>query len=316
MKRSSAVQHNAGKPMIGSTLAAVFKAPTYHCVMSGVDGKPEFAVTRLQSGPRPREKAPAYPTDDAFLICVALAPTAVDQWQARYNGQQVGVTRSIPFATTVLDLQCPMEMWVSGPFDYLHYYLSGAMLRRVALDHAVAVPTRLQKCLFFDEDLVVAQVTRSIMTEVVRGEPLQAMALNEIASILCAHVLQSYCTAERQPTGSGAGLQVWQRLRAEEMLRETLTRRVPIKDLAAACELSASHFSREFRKSFGTTVHRYQLGLRIARAKELLIGTRKKLSEIARLSGFCDQAALSRTFGKTEGLTVSRWRKRNAAPVK
>jgi hypothetical protein len=82
-------------------------------------------VTRLRSGPRDMEKAPVYPADQAILICVSLTPAAIGQWQALYNGRSVGVTRAIPFATTIIDLNCPMEMWVRGPFDYLHYYLSG-----------------------------------------------------------------------------------------------------------------------------------------------------------------------------------------------
>ena len=81
------------------------------------------------------EKAPAYPADEAFLIYVSLTPTATDQWRANYNGRQVGVTKAIPFATTVLDLRCSMEMWVRGPFDYLHYYLSAPLLKRIAANH-------------------------------------------------------------------------------------------------------------------------------------------------------------------------------------
>jgi hypothetical protein len=110
--------------MLGSSLADVFRVPAYDCRAVGPDEKPEFAVTRLRSGPREMEKAPAYPPDQAALICVSLTPSGIGQWQALYNGKTVGVTRTIPFATTFIDLNCRMEMWVRGPFDYLHYYLS------------------------------------------------------------------------------------------------------------------------------------------------------------------------------------------------
>jgi hypothetical protein len=106
--------------MFGSSLAEVFSVPDYHCMLEGSHEKPDFAVTRLCSGPTPAARAPAYPADDALLVCVSLTPTAIGQWRARHKGRQVGVTRAIPFATTVLDLLCSMEMWVRGPFDYLH----------------------------------------------------------------------------------------------------------------------------------------------------------------------------------------------------
>ena len=36
-----------------------------------------------------------------------------------------------------------------------------------------------------------------------------------------------------------------------------------IADLATACQLSPSHFSRCFRQSFGTSVHQWLIKLRI-----------------------------------------------------
>src|SRR5271169_4499759 len=178
--------------MFGSSLAEIFSAPAYDCRLEGSHEKPEFAVTRLRSGPRSVEKAPAYPADDALLVCVSLTPTAIGQWRARYKGRDVGVTRSIPFATTVLDLLCSMEMWVCGPFDYLHYYLSAPLLKRIALDNGVA-PTYALREAFFIEDLVVAQLTRSVLSPVRHGEPLDRLALDQIAMLLGAHVLQRYC---------------------------------------------------------------------------------------------------------------------------
>src|SRR5258707_15049411 len=166
-----AVRHaKSGARMFGSSLADVFGTPAYDCRVVGSDQKPEFAVTRLRSGPREMEKAPTYPPDQAILICVSLTPAAIGQWQALYNGRNVGVTRAIPFATTFIDLNCRMEMWVRGPFDYLHYYLSQGLLERIALDNGFSPSFRLQEA-FFVEDLVVAQMTKSILTPLDHGEP-------------------------------------------------------------------------------------------------------------------------------------------------
>jgi AraC family transcriptional regulator len=131
--------------------------------------------------------------------------------------------------------------------------------------------------------------------------------------LLSAHVLQRYCGAVSPAPSPRRGLQTWQKLRAEEMLRAQLDGNITIKALATTCSLSPSHFARGFRRSFGTSVHQYLIRLRIEKAKALLIGTNKKLSEIAELAGFCDQAALSRAFSKVEQITPSRWRKSNNA---
>jgi AraC family transcriptional regulator len=299
-----------GARMFGSSLADVFSTPAYDCRVIGPDQKPEFAVTRLRSGPRNMEKAPTYPPDQAILICVSLAPAAIGQWRAIYNGRSVGVTRAIPFATTFIDLSYRMEMWVRGPFDYLHYYLSRELLERIALDNAVASLFQLRE-VFFVEDLVVAQMTKNILSPVRRGEPLDRLALDQIATVLGAHILQAHCGAPKFAVPARRGLEPWQKLRTEEMLRAHLEGNVTLTELATACSLSASHFGRCFRRSFGTSVHQRLLQLRIEHAKELLSRTKKTLAEIALLSGFYDQAAFSRTFCRIEHTTPSRWRRLN-----
>src|SRR5580700_9354824 len=178
--------------MFGSSLADVFSTPAYDCRLIGPDQWPQFAVTRLRSGPREMEKAPMYPPDQAVLICVALTPAAIGQWKALYNGRSVGVTRAIPFATTFIDLNCRMEMWVRGPFDYLHYYLSRELLERIAIDNAVASSFQLRE-VFFVEDLVVAQMTKNILSFVKHEEPLDRLALDQAATVLGAHILQARC---------------------------------------------------------------------------------------------------------------------------
>jgi AraC family transcriptional regulator len=300
----------SGRRMFGSTLADVFSTPAYDCRLIGSDQRPEFAITRLRSGPREMGKAPMYPPDQAILICVSLMPAVIGQWKAIYNGRSVGVTRAIPFATTFIDLNCRMEMWAQGPFDYLHFYLSRELLQRIAHDNAVGSSFQLQE-VFFVEDLVVAQMTRSILWPVEHGEPLDRLALDQIAMILAAHTLQARCGAPKFAAGPRCGLEPWQKLRAEEMLRAHLEGNLTIKELAAACSLSPSHFGRCFRRSFGASVHQRLIQLRIEHAKQLLLTTGKNLVEIALLSGFCDQAAFSRTFSRIERTTPSRWRRVN-----
>ncbi len=251
-----------------------------------------------------------YPPDQAVLICVSLIPAAIGQWKAIYNGKSVGVTRAIPFATTFIDLNCKMEMWARGPFDYLHYYLSRDLLERIAVDNGVASAFQIREA-FFVEDLVVAQMTKTILSPVKHGEPLDRLALDQTAMILGAHTLQAHCGSSKFAGSRSRGLEPWQKLRTEEMLLAHLEGNISIEELANACSLSASHFGRCFRKSFGIPVHQRLIQLRIEQAKHLLLKTNKTMVEIALLAGFCDQAAFSRTFSRVEHMIPSRWRRVN-----
>jgi len=297
-------------PLYGRSLAETFKAPDYDCRVIGPDETPEFAVTRIRSSSTMEEKAPEYPRDNAILICVSLIPARLNQWHAVYDGRRVGVSQTIPFATTFIDLNCRMEMWSRGPFDYLHYYLSASLLNRISVENGIAPSFRLCEA-FFIEDLVVAEMTKSILTPVTYNEPLDRLALDHVAMMLGAHTLQTRCGVDKFANVPKRGLEAWQKLRTEEMLRAHLEGNITVKELAGACTLSPSHFARCFRLSFGTSVHQRLLKLRIERAKELLSKTDKSLSEIALLAGFCDQPAFARAFRRMERNTPSNWRRVN-----
>jgi AraC-like DNA-binding protein len=203
----------------------------------------------------------------------------------------------------------PMEMWAAGPFDYLHYYVSRDLLDRVAADNRIA-PVDSFRMVFFERDLVVAQLSKTILSQVRNREPLNTLALEDVSLLVSTHLLQHY--------GNGKGilraqpsLEIWQQIRTEEMLRAHLEGEIRIADLATACQLSPSHFSRCFRQSFGTSVHQWLIKLRIDTAKNLLREPELSLAEVGFRSGFCDQAAFTRAFTTFEGTTPLRWRKLN-----
>jgi AraC family transcriptional regulator len=82
----------------------------------------------------------------------------------------------------------------------------------------------------------------------------------------------------------------------------------PLKELAAACGLSVSHFSRGFRKSFGIPHHAWLLRARVDHAKMLLRQPGRTLSEIALICGFADHSHFTRVFRERVGTAPTAWR--------
>jgi transcriptional regulator GlxA family with amidase domain len=163
---------------------------------------------------------------------------------------------------------------------------------------------------FFERDLVVAQLTKTILSQVRNREPLNMLALEDASLLVSTHLLQHYGNG-KVTLRAQQGLESWQKLRTDEMLRSHLEGNLRIAVLATACQLSPSHFSRCFRKSFGTSVHQWLIRLRIDTAKDMLRDCGLSLADVGFRSGFCDQAAFTRTFTKCEGMTPFRWRKLN-----
>lgn len=105
------------------------------------------------------------------------------------------------------------------------------------------------------------------------------------------------------------GLAPWQMRRATELLRERLDGDVPLSELAAECKLSVSHFARSFKQAIGQTPHRWLVHRRVDAAKNLMMHSGMRLSEIAVGCGFADQTSFNRTFKKIAGITPGDWRR-------
>jgi AraC-like DNA-binding protein len=136
-----------------------------------------------------------------------------------------------------------------------------------------------------------------------------SLAPDQLSLILGAHVLRTY--AALTPLGNAkksGGLAPWQGKRAAEMMRERLHGKIPLSE-AHECSLSVSHFTRAFRKSFGKSPYRWLLERRIDCAKALLMTGDLPIADIAIRSGFSDQAAFARAFGRIVGDSPGRWRR-------
>lgn len=81
---------------------------------------------------------------------------------------------------------------------------------------------------------------------------------------------------------------------------------VSLDELAAAAGAPRFRVLRLFRAAFGAPPHRFQLAHRIVLARRLLESGRTA-SEVARATGFVDQAHLHRYFVRTLGITPGRY---------
>jgi AraC-like DNA-binding protein len=116
--------------------------------------------------------------------------------------------------------------------------------------------------------------------------------------------------ADPSPPTRG-GLAPWQERKVRAYIEEHLETRIPVEIFADLVSLSASHFCRAFRESFGETPHVYIVRQRVARARRLMLTTGEPLSHIALKCGFADQAHLTKSFRRAVGETPSSWRRVN-----
>jgi transcriptional regulator GlxA family with amidase domain len=123
-------------------------------------------------------------------------------------------------------------------------------------------------------------------------------------------------TAVEQPVkkyrekGRGrGGLATWQLKCLAAYIEGNMDSKLRAAGLAAIVRLSATQFSRAFKKSFGETPLAYVTRQRMRRAQVMMLSSREPLSRIAVDCGMCDQAHFTRTFRKVVGITPSVWRR-------
>jgi AraC-like DNA-binding protein len=85
--------------------------------------------------------------------------------------------------------------------------------------------------------------------------------------------------------------------------------RLAVEDLARAAHVSASHLTRLFRRSLGSSPHDYLVRTRITAAKRLLTETDLPIGRIAEQVGFASESAFSYRFSQASGISPRAYRK-------
>ena len=119
-------------------------------------------------------------------------------------------------------------------------------------------------------------------------------------------------TSAEPPKPIRGGLAPWQIRRVTTHIETNLDAAITTKGLAMLVRLSAFHFCRAFRDSFGESPHGYVTRRRIERAQGLMLTTSASLGQIAADCGFTDQAHLSNLFRRLVGESPGVWRRARA----
>lgn len=93
-----------------------------------------------------------------------------------------------------------------------------------------------------------------------------------------------------------------------EYLRDNYARETTVREAAAMCGFSESHFMRLFRELTGTSYAQYVKHQRLSQAAEQLRTTPRRVSEIAENVGFHNLSYFTRAFEKKYHMTPSAYR--------
>jgi len=96
--------------------------------------------------------------------------------------------------------------------------------------------------------------------------------------------------------------------RIEAFVDGNIERNISVNDLAEVVDLSPFHFSRRFKVTLGVTPYEYVTRRRVEVSKQLLVGTKLPIADIAGRVGFSTQSHLCLRFRKIVGTTPAKFR--------
>jgi len=252
-----------------------------------------------------REEHSAAPLDSTD-VC-HLAPILVLQTEGALRGEirvddRVHSVRSVPGQLTLLPARLPHSIRTANTGQVLTLSLDPGFLAAATLNLPDRRATSLAPKFGFDDPLV-RELMLSLRTEAERAQADQAMYAEMLATTIAVHLANRYSVAGKHRTEATGYLDKARVRQVLDYMREHLTERVTLRELARQVGLSPFHFSRRFRRAMGQPPHEYLIDLRLERARELLFANSRSLAEIGIMSGFCDQSHFARHFKRKYGKT-------------
>lgn len=199
---------------------------------------------------------------------------------------------------------------LSGAFDFLLIEIPHSSLDSVAGETGRGRIEGL-RCATGQTDPVLAHLIHALTPSFDRPHEASTLFVDQLATTITTHLVGRYGGASLI-TPPKAILSRAQEDRAREILRSHIDGDIAIADVAQACGLTRSHFTRAFRNTTGQTPHQWLIGQRVQRARELLARSKLSLAEVAAACGFADQSHLTRVFAHLIGTPPGKWRRETA----
>lgn len=186
----------------------------------------------------------------------------------------------------------------ADPWTIVWFHVAGSSLAEVL---AATGLTPADPVTALDEPWVLADLAHEVVAHLSHDETSGSMLA---ASGAAWHLLMSVSRQRRSRSGPVGRVQ-----QVQAAIREDLTRPIDRAGLAARMGISERHLASLFRQETGSGMLEYQISLRMARARELLLLGDLPINDIARAVGYDDALYFSRVFRARHDVSPSDYRR-------
>lgn len=281
-------------------------APT---LRSSTPGRSPITISRIACNELEHGPSRSVPVEDSYVASIAVtdlmsADISIHGRVVRRGGTPAGGLYLFNFQT---DPICNFH----SAFDFVRFYISRHALEYLARDRDRPPHGSLARPAFGSADPILFNLALAALPALDHVEGASQLFVDYLALAFHAHILSIYAGPCLDLRRARAALSPWQVRTATELIASRLDGKMSIIELARACHLSQSYFSRAFLQTLGMPPHRYLLHRRIDKAKMLLNSGDEPLPVIAMRCGFATQSHFTRVFTAIEGISPGRWRRRS-----
>jgi AraC family transcriptional regulator len=198
-----------------------------------------------------------------------------------------------------------VDFWVrlGGELRTLHLYLRHALFADVAASLGGDIPSLTP--ILGQADAQIGRLALNIRETLDTDGAGDGLYADYLGRALAAYLLRRW---HPEKTTNGPAPHEGLR-RALALIEDDYGAKLQIEDLAAAAGLSPTHFTREFRRTFGAAPHQFLLRCRIRHAQDALANSTKPIAQIALDCGFASQEHLTRLFTRQTQITPATYRR-------
>ena len=291
----------------GRELARCFHANSAPSLLVKLPSYSPLAITRVTSPHGLLTPTASVRPERAFTIAVHLTNPDSRKWGTWVDGRFLKVQSWVAGGVGIFDLESDPRALRDTAFDCVHYNLPRATLDAFAEDAGLPKVGSLD-CEQGTADPVLYHLTQMMLPYLGQAHRPSDLFLDHFFLMLCGRLVETYGSVSQVSRFDRRGLARWQIRRVRELIEQCQGHDLRLARLGQECGLSTSQFARSFKRSFGSSVHRYVILQRVEKAKTLLRGSTLRLADIAAQAGFSDQAAFSRTFHDIVGTPPAKWR--------
>lgn len=246
--------------------------------------------------------------EDAFVVAVHFE--LFERYEYWQDGKAAPVSTLKPGEAIIYDVRRKPTFRLNSPFHSMHFYLPIATLHALAEEaEAGRVDELHYKPAVSHADPILHSMAETLLPVFARPDHANRLFIDHAMLAVGHHVASTYGDMQTIKRPMVGGLTPLQERRAKEYISANLSGDVPLAQVASECGLSASQFSKAFRKSVGMPPHQWMVQQRVALAKSLLRRSEMTLAQIALACGFSDQSHFTQCFSARTRLSPGVWRR-------